>query len=315
MSAEARLWAWGQDLPHVTHKVLVALADLANEKQNHTAWPSKATLMGMTNLSRRGLMLQLRMLEQAGYITCKTRQRENKSYRSSLYFLHMGTGHELVPPTGHDVCPTLGHELVPHPRAQAGAPLEPNIEPNIEPKNESGEPQEDQMSKSVLDWVEGDDQSKEDIFAKAMRKNGRLTADGCAFLWRHCRANAASNGFQAEIISKDRIKLRTAYDRIGEDFPEIVWAVMANWISFTKYAEKYTEAFNCPRKPSVPFFVKFIESALNFTQSNQNSQEDTFVQLTAKPEELLTVPLQTADNSDNAISSEELLAMSKELGL
>lgn len=314
MSAEARLWAWGQELPHVTHKVLVALADLANEKENHTAWPSKATLMWMTNLSRRGLMLQIRKLEQGGYITCEKRQRDNKSYRSNLYIMHMETGHELVPPTGHDMYPTLGHELVPHPRAQAGAPLEPKIEPNIEPKNESAEAQEEQV-KSVLDWVPGDKQSKDDIFDKANRKHGKLTADGCAFLWRHCRANAASNGFQAEIIGKDRIKLRTAYERVGEDFPEIVWAVMANWISFTKYAETYTEAFNSPMKPSVPFFVKFIESALNFMQSNQNSQPDTFVQLISQPEEPLTETPQSDDNAPNAISADELLAMTKELNL
>lgn len=302
MSAEARKWAWGQPLPHIPHKVLVALADKANEKKGHTAWPSKKTLMAMTNLSRRGLMLQLRRLENEGYITRSNRFRDNGSHTSSTYTLHMGVGHDTCPPLGHVSVPPLG--------AQKGAPLyEPHIEPHIEPQN-TGKPGQEKILSIVQDTMDGvKPLPKNDIIYKANRHGKILKPSGCGYIWKHFRRTAGASGFQPEMLRKELKLLSGSYDRLGEViWIEAVWVVMHNWIEFTKYAKDKGGAYQLPQTPKVEFFVKFCAEAAEFSILGKAKQDD-WVQPIAKP---LTKPTETKENNSNAMTHEQVLAINKE---
>lgn len=166
----------------------------------------------------------------------------------------------------------------------------------------------------IKDVLGKEKMGKEEIFSKAKRVNGKLTAKACGDLWKKCRASAADdNGYQAELLQKEWKILHNAYKRVGHDFPEIIWAVMENWVAFGKHAEKTTEAFNVPTLPNIPFFVKFMEAAADFAQTSQGSEDHGFVQLSAKPKKPLTKPKEKGDNMHTAISLEEVLAIGKDM--
>ena len=300
MSAVARDWAWQQTLKGNLFVVLLALADLADKEG--VCWASKITIIRKTNLSDRGLMGLVRKLVDRGFVKIEMRFRPNGSQTSNRYVLNLG-GEALC------VLPPLAHTCSP-PEHMGAPPIEPVVKPVIEPKD-CGEPQEDNLS-TVAEVTSGDKKTRSEIFENAKRKNEKLTPDGCASLWRNCRASAGENGFQAEILVKEKKMLCDAYQRVGESYPEIVWACMENWVAFTKHAESTAGAFNCPLVPQVSFFTKYVESAADFTQSNQNSQDEGFVQLTATPK-TLTKPNVTGDNTKDAVTADELAAISEKL--
>ena len=154
--------------------------------------------------------------------------------------------------------------------------------------------------------------SRDEIFQKAKRKDGKLTPDGCAYLWRNCRASAAKNGFQAEMLKKEKGMLSNAYERIGELYPAAVWNVMERWVAFTKYAETQAGAFNMPLTPNIGFFVKFIEQAATF---NIAKKEDFGVKLVARDTKPLTNTNKKPQNTSNAASIEEAQAIAEKYNL
>lgn len=270
------------------------------------AWASRKLMCSETNLSRSGFKLQVRKLENRGLIVRQSHYSDSGRQTTNRYQLG---GHASEPLPGHITEPLPGHELVTPPGTLAGDPHDIQYEIHNEIQLNGGEPQTE-------DFVNIDDVMKQhqnltrnEIFENATRKKGKLTADGCGYLWRRCRSSAGENGFQAELLVKDKKVLHTAYIRVGEEFPDIVWNCMEHWVAFTKHAEKTAGAFNCPLNPNVSFFVKFIEAAADFAPV-----EDTgFVQLIAKPKKPLTKPIETKDNTDNAVTLAEVLAIGKDL--
>lgn len=302
LSGKAMKWAWTQQLPIIEKLVLMSLAYHADN--DGLAWPKSASLRDKTGLSRSGLKLQVRKLEKAGLITRENRFTERGRQTSNMYQLSMG-GDTIGDPSP-------GHACVTPPRSPVGDPLD-DIQYDIQEGDTiGGEPQETTMKiNDVL--TQHLVMTREEIFQKALRKNNKLTPGACAYLWRNCRTFAAEdNGFQAELLIKEKKMLHNAYKRVGEDYNLAVWAVMADWIGFTKHAAEMSGAFNMPHRPTVQFFIKFIESALDFTKCNDNSQGSGFVQLTAKPHKDLTKPNGKTENTHNAITSDELAAISGE---
>lgn len=299
MSGVAQEWAWEQKLPQITKILLVALAYHANK--DGVAWPSRARLMEKTNLSRSGLKLHMRKLEEAGLVVREARFTEKGRQTSNWYTLKVGD----------TLCdPSTGHELVTPPLSPMG---DPSIE--IQYEIQEGDTNGGEPQMKVQDLMNIHQKKKELtqklIFENALRKKGKLTPGACTYLWRNCRSAAADdNGFQAELIGKEAKMLHNAYKRIGEVYPMVVWNVMENWIAFTKYAEKQAGAFKSPLTPNVPYFVKFIEAAADYTPGQKG---EGFVQLTAKPKKALTKPTGSDDNTGEAITSDELAAIGKEL--
>lgn len=290
--------------------VLVSLAYHADE--DGKAWPNSSTLRTKTGLSRSGLKLQIRKLEKAGLIKRNARYSDSGRQTSNGYNIAFVGGHVTEPLPGHAMWPLPGHELVTPPQSQAGDPhdIQYDIHKEIQYIGDSSQ----ETPVKLQDVLAGNETlPREDIFVYAPRKDHKLTADGCAYLWRHCRASAGENGFQAELLIKEKKMLHRAYERVGEDFNLAIWAVMSEWIGFTKFAAEYYEAFNLPTIPTVGFFTKFIEAAVHFNDYNLTSADSGFVQVIAKDSKALTKPNENKDNGDTAITSDELAAISGEI--
>lgn len=300
MSGVALKWAWEQQLPRAGKLVLIVLAYHANKTGR--AWAGNDRMRREVGLSRTGLKVQLRKLEKAGFVKRESRFTKTGRQTSNAYQLSMG-GVTLADPS-------WGNQLqTPH-GPQVTDP--PDIQYEIkEGDTNCGTPQVIPMNiKELLNQDEN--LTREEIFCNALRKDNKITPDGCAYLWRNCRRSAAaSNGFQAEILVKEKKMLHSAYKRVGEDFNLAIWAVMENWIAFTKHAEKVAGAFSLPNYPTISFFIRFIEAAVDFKSTSTYSAKLGFVQLTAKPLKPLTKPKETKDNGATAITSAELAAISE----
>ena len=301
MSGKVMKWAWPVVLPTQSEKTMyMALAYHADK--TGLAWPKLGQLMEKSNLTKGGARYVLRKMKQGGFISIEPRYGTTGRQTSNAYQLLKG-GYSKYDPSpvqlsleGEGIVVTVPHD----------------IQLEIQEGNTNcGEPQTGDFSMKVSQVVDKHDKPTRDkIFSKALRKKGKLSPDGCAYLWRNCRQSAADdNGFQAELMVKDKKALANAYGRVGEEFPDAVWNAMENWVGFTTYAEKQAGAFNCPLQPTIAFFVKFVEVAVSYTPNPTSG----FVQLSAKPSKPLTKPKETVDNTNNAITSEELAAIGKEL--
>ena len=310
MSGIALKWAWMQELPISQKIVLIALAWHADD--DGIAWPKLTTLVNELPMSRRGTIIQIRKLEFSGYLVKELAFRDTGAQTTNRYILDLeGVHHTCMGGMQHDL--HGGDAATVHGGdADHAAPL--NIQYKIQDKIHvtGDESQETQMHyEEVLNEYEVLD--RDYIFSNALRKDDKLTPDGCAYLWRNCRASAAKgNGFQIEILKKEKKMLHSAYKRVGEDFNLAVWAVMANWIGFTKHAADISGAFSLPQQPTISFFIKFIEAAVDFKSTNAEASESGFMQLTAKTPETLTNVKENKDNGHTAITSDELAAISRD---
>jgi Helix-turn-helix domain len=105
MSVDAIRWAFSLDLQTGPKFVLVALADHADDR--NICFPGLARLMRHTGLSRSGVRLALRQLEQ-DYQVITVLSRGNAA-ESSRYLLHVGASpKEVVPKRGHRASSGLG---------------------------------------------------------------------------------------------------------------------------------------------------------------------------------------------------------------
>lgn len=291
--------------------VLVALAYHADD--DGWAWPSNRKLREKTGLSRTGVIAQIKKLERDGLLTLEMRYRENGSQTSNKY--HLGVHALKTPPIHATETPPL-HSYEDGEGAAVGGPLE--IQYNIQDEIQVIGDESQETTLNIDEFLQDRDElSREDIFRNALRKSDKLTPksrtltpDGCAYIWRNCRSSAGDNGFQAELLVKEKKMLHNSYSRVGEDYNLAVWAVMVNWIAFTKHTEKSYGAFKMPIIPTVAFFVKYVEAAVDFARFDLSSEESGFVQVTAKSANPLTKPNEIKDNGDVAITSDELAAIS-----
>ena len=105
--------------------------------------------------------------------------------------------------------------------------------------------------------------TKSEIFAKLKYHNGQLTAKSCGLLWSNAFAHASDEdyGHEPEVTYKEQGRLLLAQKRCGEDFAEVMWFVMQDWLAFTVYAEKNSDAFDSPLRPSLGFFQRWAHVA------------------------------------------------------
>ncbi|HEV8024533.1 MAG TPA: helix-turn-helix domain-containing protein, partial [Candidatus Nanopelagicales bacterium] len=88
MSLDALKWAWEQDCPNPTAKlVLMALADHANS--DGECWPSMKRVAELTGISTRQVSTHITKLEDLGYVTKGARRRWEGQLRGWEYRVNM----------------------------------------------------------------------------------------------------------------------------------------------------------------------------------------------------------------------------------
>ena len=88
MSLDALKWAWEQDCPNPTAKlVLMALADHANS--DGECWPSMKRVAELTGISARQVSTHISNLEQLGYVTKGVRRRWEGQLRGWEYRVNL----------------------------------------------------------------------------------------------------------------------------------------------------------------------------------------------------------------------------------
>lgn len=90
--------------------LLLALADIADD--DGKCFPGRAYLARKCGLARNTIGIVMKRLTEAGYVTIEQRQRDDKTFSSNLYTLH-------VAPGACDDLPTPQHDP---PRSQHGGP-------------------------------------------------------------------------------------------------------------------------------------------------------------------------------------------------
>jgi len=303
VSTKALFWALEQKIPGGPKSVLIHLADWYNNSES-AAWPTHEQLAEKSGWGRRTIQRHIEWLIEHGLVL-KEKQMRGNFQVANRYRLPVGV---LVIQGGQ-----FGAAGVVNLAQQGGQSDAPSntIKDTIKDTLNGADAQEADLK--IQDVLSGDKMNRAEIFAKAKKdEHGNLTADGCGYVWRNSRRFAAdTNGFQAELLIKDKKQLHSAYKRIGDDFSAVVWDVMGHWITFTKHAEKTAGAFNCPKKPNVGFFCKFIEAAADFAVPQAEVLGDEWkVQSTAKPLTKQTAP---SKKVGKAITPEELAKINEEL--
>ncbi|HEY7823045.1 MAG TPA: helix-turn-helix domain-containing protein [Acidimicrobiia bacterium] len=88
MSLDALKWAWEQDCPNATSKlVLMALADHANS--DGECWPSMKRVAELTGISSRQVSTHIVTLEGLGYVTRGKRRRYEGQLRGWEYRVNL----------------------------------------------------------------------------------------------------------------------------------------------------------------------------------------------------------------------------------
>jgi biotin operon repressor len=88
MSLDALKWAWEQDCPNATSKlVLMALADHANS--DGECWPSMKRVAKLTGISSRQVSTHIVTLEALGYVTKGNRRRHEGQLRGWEYRVNL----------------------------------------------------------------------------------------------------------------------------------------------------------------------------------------------------------------------------------
>jgi DNA-binding transcriptional ArsR family regulator len=118
MSLDALKWAWEQDCPNPTAKlVLMALADHANS--DGECWPSMKRVAELTGVSTRQVSNHIVALEQLGYVTKGDRRRWQGQLRGWDYRVNL-----RKPATSGSVLPVTSGNTASSP-AEAGFRSEP----------------------------------------------------------------------------------------------------------------------------------------------------------------------------------------------
>jgi len=119
MSIEALNWAWQQQCPNPTAKlVLMALADHANS--DGECWPAMKRIAQLTGVSARQVSTHVVTLEKLGYVTKGDRRRWQGQLRGWEYRVNVG-----VQATSGSLLPVASGSPV-HPPAEAHFRTEPS---------------------------------------------------------------------------------------------------------------------------------------------------------------------------------------------
>lgn len=108
MSLEALTWAWRQDVPTPSTKlVLLALADHTNP--DGYCWPSMIRIAAMSGISQRQVSSNITKLVELGLVVKADRRRNGGQYRGWTYYLTSGS--PLPVASGSEVPVTSGSPL------------------------------------------------------------------------------------------------------------------------------------------------------------------------------------------------------------
>jgi hypothetical protein len=109
VSIEALSWAWKQDVPTPSTKlVLLALADHTNP--DGYCWPSMIRIAGMSGISQRQVSTNITKLVDLGLVVKADRRRAGGQYRGWTYYLPT-SGSGVPVASGSEVPVTSGSQL------------------------------------------------------------------------------------------------------------------------------------------------------------------------------------------------------------
>lgn len=270
MSVKASNWAWEQKIPPYDKLVLLELADHADS--DGICWPRQQLIADRTSIHRVTVNKIIQRLEKQGYLIKENRRKHTGSQRSSLYRLSIN---EMVFQSSAGLHDSVAQDYI---TELSGATHieEPSLEPSIETSHSvavptTGTEESDMKQKdeqTVLGILDTGHKSfgpktKAEIFAKLKYRSGQLTAKSCGHIWTNAVAHASKEdyGHEPEVTIKEQGRLLLAQKRCGGDFAEVVWFVMQDWVGFTVWAEKNSDAFDSPLRPSLGYFQKWAHVA------------------------------------------------------
>lgn len=127
MSIEALKWAWEQDCPNPTAKlVLMALADHSNS--DGECWPSMKRIAEISGISARQVSTHIADLARLGLVTKADRRRRDGQYRGWDYVVNF----QRKSATSGSVLPVTSGSTASSP-AEVGFRSEPSVNHQVEP--------------------------------------------------------------------------------------------------------------------------------------------------------------------------------------
>lgn len=269
MSTTALVWALKQYIPCQQKMLLIILSKLVNDEYGY-AWPKYEYLAKECGMSVRSCKRHMQWLVDHGLVTRQRqifngRQGTNKYYVNVNIMIFQGCQDD-----------TAGVLNLAQQECQSGTP---SIELQNTPKDKSNSVAVPTTGTEESDMKQKDEQTvlgildtghksfgpktKSEIFAKLKYRSGQLTAKSCGHIWTNAVAHASKEdyGHEPEVTIKEQGRLLLAQKRCGGDFAEVVWFVMQDWVGFTVWAEKNSDAFDSPLRPSLGYFQKWAHVA------------------------------------------------------
>lgn len=263
-------WALKQELPVKPKMVLIMLANYMSDEKGY-AWPTYRELSRLCGMPESTCRKHVQWLVDRGLLVKEAhfyggRQRSNRYYMPVNVMAFQGAHNEQAG------CSQLAGEGA-HNEQPKDTPITDTIKdkPNsvAVPTTGTGESNMKQKDgQTVLGVMDTGHKSfgpktKDEIFAKLKYYNGQLTAKSCGLLWSNSIAHASDEkyGHEPEVTHREQGRLLLAQKRCGADFAEVMWFVMTDWLAFTTWAEKNSDAFDSPLRPSLGYFQKWAHIA------------------------------------------------------
>jgi DNA-binding transcriptional ArsR family regulator len=221
MSLDALKWAWEQDCPNPTAKlVLMALADHANS--DGECWPSMKRVAELTGISSRQVSTHITQLERLGYVTKGARRRWEGQLRGWEYRVNLRQN-----PTSGSVLPVA-----------SGSPASPPAEADFR-----SEPSENRKEEPLAAAPEKESASKDELF--------EAVAAGCGIDWTQLtktgrgQLNAATKELRDIGATPDQVGGKAAaYRKQYSEAALTPMALVKHWAGLDVTVKK-------PERPSV----------------------------------------------------------------
>jgi len=267
--------------------MLLALADYADDKGSH-CFPSIKTLQYKVSLGKTRVFETLKWLEQNHFITRTPRHKIGRQI-SNNYQINT----TLLETLGSHICTPKVHtyEL----NKSTHITTDPSVEPSVEPKDSEIEISLKITPKPTLEKTMNIKEIQEQ-FDATLEDKEIIGIGNLAKIYRIAHAKylprKETGIFLAPFTMKQMGMFKHMAKRVGSEGAKAVLGSIKNWSPFCTYLEKNTEAYKVPLIPSVPILLKYIESAVQFTND---------VQLIAKSPEGANLTNQTKISNDTAV--------------
>ena len=280
MSVRVLTWAFKQTGLRPSEKaVLIALADYASDAG--VAWPGHKALAEKTALSMRSVIRAQNVLSEKKLVSIEHQYKHGKQI-TNVYYLSFSVPKKKPPKSSVGVtqCHGVGDTVTLGGVTQCHTNHHVNRHENRHEKIPPRRKLETAMN--VSDTLR---EKKE-----AQPSDEEILAEKKAYIvYSRTHKKYLHGIWIGEYTLKQLSQLKLIEKRGGENVPLVVFTVVSNWSAFVSYVETNTEAYKVPRIPNIPILLKYIESAVQFTQEMQ-----LVAQVTKTPKKHLTKTTQLA---------------------